>query len=195
MKANSVPQEEIIASFDKPVPMKVFSWNGDIDTIMTPNDSIRYYKNIMRAGMVSIEPQTGFIKAWVGGPDINHFSYDHVAQGKRQVGSTIKPFIYSAGMQFGVITPCQTTPNIPYCVDIQTGSRPEDMTQWCPKNAGSEMDGEPVEFQKGLAKSMNNITVAVMSKMGGVAGPRARSEEHTSELQSRPHLVCRLLLE
>lgn len=173
MKANSVPQEEIIASFDKPVPMKVFSWNGDIDTIMTPNDSIRYYKNIMRAGMVSIEPQTGFIKAWVGGPDINHFSYDHVAQGKRQVGSTIKPFIYSAGMQFGVITPCQTTPNIPYCVDIQTGSRPEDMTQWCPKNAGSEMDGEPVEFQKGLAKSMNNITVAVMSKMGGVAGPRA----------------------
>jgi penicillin-binding protein 1A len=173
MRRRDISVEEAIASFDKKTPMKVFSWNGDIDTVLTPNDSIRYYKNIMRAGLVSIEPQTGFIKAWVGGPDINHFSYDHVAQGKRQVGSTIKPFIYSAGMQFGVITPCETTPNISYCVDVQTGSRPEDMTQWCPKNSGSKMNGEPIEFQKGLANSMNNITVAVMSKMGGVAGPRA----------------------
>ncbi|PWH85688.1 transglycosylase domain-containing protein [Brumimicrobium oceani] len=173
MRRRDISVEEAIASFDKKVPMKVFSWDGDIDTVLTPNDSIRYYKNIMRAGLVSIEPQTGFIKAWVGGPDINHFAYDHVAQGKRQVGSTIKPFIYSAGMQFGVLTPCETTPNISYCVDVQTGSRPEDMTQWCPKNSGSKMKGEPVSFEKGLANSMNNITVAVMSKMGGVAGPRA----------------------
>ncbi|WP_107037346.1 transglycosylase domain-containing protein [Brumimicrobium mesophilum] len=173
MRKNGASVKEAVASFDKPVSMKVFSWNGDIDTVMTPNDSIRYYKNIMRAGLVSIEPQTGFIKAWVGGPDINHFSYDHVAQGKRQVGSTIKPFIYSAGMQFGVITPAETTPNISYCVDVQTGSRPEDMKQWCPKNSGSKMHGEPIPFEKGLANSMNNITVAVMSKMGGVAGPRA----------------------
>lgn len=173
LRKNGVSVDDAVASFDKPISMKVFSWNGDIDTVMTPNDSIRYYKNIMRAGLVSIEPQTGFIKAWVGGPDINHFSYDHVAQGKRQVGSTIKPFIYSAGMQFGVITPCETTPNISYCVDVQTGSGVEDMKQWCPKNAGSAMNGQPVSFEKGLANSMNNITVAVMSKMGGVAGPRA----------------------
>lgn len=173
LRRNGMSVNEAIATFDKPTSMKVFSWKGDIDTVMTPNDSIRYYKDIMRAGLVSIEPQTGFIKAWVGGPDINHFSYDHVAQGKRQVGSTIKPFIYSAGMQFGVITPCETTPNISYCVDTQTGSRPEDMTQWCPKNAGSKMDGNPISFEKGLANSMNNITAAVMSKMGGVAGPRA----------------------
>ncbi len=173
LRKNDVSVEDAIASFDVKVPMKVFSWNGDIDTVLTPNDSIRYYKNIMRAGLVSIEPQTGFIKAWVGGPDINHFSYDHVAQGKRQVGSTIKPFIYSAGMQFGVITPCETTPNISYCVDVQTGSGPEDMKQWCPKNAGTKMDGQPISFSKGLANSMNNITVAVMSKMGGVAGPNA----------------------
>ncbi|HLW29330.1 MAG TPA: transglycosylase domain-containing protein [Brumimicrobium sp.] len=172
-RARDVSEKEIVADFDKEVPMKVFSWSGEIDTVMTPNDSIRYYKNIMRAGLVSVEPQTGFIKAWVGGPDINHFAYDHVAQGKRQVGSTIKPFIYSAGMQFGVITPCETTPNISYCVDVQTGSRPEDMTSWCPKNAGAEMDGKPVSFEKGLANSMNNITVSVMSRMGGVAGPRA----------------------
>lgn len=173
MRKRDVSTKEAIASFDKPIAMKVFSWKGDIDTVMTPNDSIRYYKNVMRAGLVSIEPQTGFIKAWVGGPDINHFSYDHVAQGKRQVGSIIKPFIYSAGMQFGVITPCETTPNISYCVDTQTGAGVEDMTQWCPKNSGSKMDGKPVQFQNGLANSMNNITVAVMSKMGGVAGPRA----------------------
>ncbi|HZH86946.1 MAG TPA: transglycosylase domain-containing protein [Brumimicrobium sp.] len=172
-RLRDVPEKEIIAGFDKAISMKVFSWKGDIDTVMTPNDSIRYYKNIMRAGLVSVEPQTGFIKAWVGGPDINHFAYDHVAQGKRQVGSTIKPFIYSAGMQFGVITPCETTPNISYCVDVQTGSGVEDMTQWCPRNSGSKMNGEPVSFEKGLANSMNNITVSVMARMGGVAGPRA----------------------
>ncbi|MBW7867192.1 MAG: transglycosylase domain-containing protein [Brumimicrobium sp.] len=173
MKLRGIPEKEILASFETPIPMKVFSWEGDFDTIMTPNDSIRWYKNVMRAGLVSVEPQTGFIKAWVGGPDFAHFSYDHVAQGKRQVGSTIKPFVYSAGMQFGVITPCETTPNIPYCVDVQTGPKPENMKQWCPRNAGVDMDGKPVSFEKGLANSMNNITVAVMARMGGTAGPRA----------------------
>ena len=173
MKQNNISEKKILASFDEPIFMRIFSWDGDIDTIMTPNDSIRYYKNIMQAGLVSIEPQTGFIKAYVGGIDINHFSYDHVAQAKRQVGSTIKPFIYSAGMQFGVITPCETTPNIPYCVDVQTGSRPEDMKSWCPQNAGEKMDGRPIAFAKGLANSMNNITVAVMARMGGIAGPQA----------------------
>src|SRR5690554_5781188 len=166
-RLRDVPEKEIIAGFDKAISMKVFSWKRDIDTVMTPNDSIRYYKNIMRAGLVSIEPQTGFVKAWVGGPNINHFSYDQVSKGKRQVGSTIKPFIYSAGMQFGVITPCDKTPDIPYCVDVQTGSRPEDMTSWCPKNAGTKMTGADVTFEKGLANSMNNITVAVMARMGG----------------------------
>jgi penicillin-binding protein 1A len=165
--------KEIKEEFEKVIPMKVFSWDGEIDTIMSPNDSIRYYKNFIRAGLVSIEPQTGFIKAWVGGPNIDHFAYDHVGQGKRQVGSTIKPFIYSAGMRFGVITPYQTTPNIPYCVDVQKGPTVQDMESWCPGNSGADMDGEPTAFQRGLEQSMNNITVAVMSKMGGVAGPRA----------------------
>lgn len=172
-KELGLSDSDIRKQFDTPVPMKVFSWDGEIDTIMSPNDSIRYYKNFIRAGLVSIEPQTGFIKAWVGGPNIDHFAYDHVGQGKRQVGSTIKPFIYSAGMRFGVITPYQTTPNISYCVDVQKGPTDQDMESWCPKNAGDEMDGEPVTFQRGLEQSMNNITVAVMSKMGGVAGPRA----------------------
>jgi penicillin-binding protein 1A len=173
LKNNGLSEAEIMKTFEKPSEMRIFSWEGEIDTVLTPLDSIRYYKNIMRAGLVSIEPQTGFIKAWVGGPDINHFGYDHVRQGKRQVGSTIKPFIYSAGMRFGVITECETTPNIEYCVDVQTGPRPTDMTSWCPKNAGVEMDGKPTPFGKGLASSMNNLTVAVMARMGGTAGPRA----------------------
>ena len=166
-------EEELKKEFEQPIEMKVFCWNGDIDTVLSPMDSIKYYKNYMRAGLVSIEPQTGFIKAWVGGPNINHFGYDHVRQGKRQVGSTIKPFIYSAGMRFGVITSCKKTPNIEYCVDVQTGSKDTDIMSWCPKNAGVDMDGEPVSFGEGLAMSMNNITVAVMAKMGGTAGPRA----------------------
>lgn len=166
-------EKQVLAEFDEPIPMKIFSWKEEIDTVLTPKDSIRYYKNIMRAGLVSIEPQTGFIKAWVGGPDIKHFGYDHVAQGKRQVGSTIKPFIYSTGMRFGVIHSEEKIPNIPYCVDVQTGSTADDMTSWCPRNAGEAMNGELISFGTGLAKSKNNMTVAVMARLGGNAGPRA----------------------
>ena len=162
---------DVRSEFDEPIEMKVFSWKGEIDTVLTPMDSIRYYKNFLHAGLISIEPQTGFIKAWVGGADIHHFGYDHVKQGKRQVGSTIKPFVYSAGMRFGVVTSCETTPNIEYCVDVQNGSTSSDMKSWCPQNAGVKMNGEPISFRKGLAQSMNNITVAVMARMGGTAGP------------------------
>lgn len=166
-------EEEVFKEFEEPVEMRVFSWQGEVDTVFTPMDSIRYYKNFIRAGLVSIEPQTGFVKAWVGGPNINHFAYDHVKQGKRQVGSTIKPFIYSAGMRFGVITSCMEIPNIDYCIDMQTGATASDIESWCPQSAGAEMDGEPTSFATGLAKSLNNITVAVMSKMGATAGPNA----------------------
>ncbi len=162
---------DVRSEFNEPIEMKVFSWKGEIDTVLTPMDSIRYYKNFLHAGLISIEPQTGFIKAWVGGADIHHFGYDHVKQGKRQVGSTIKPFVYSAGMRFGVVTSCETTPNIEYCVDVQNGSTSSDMKSWCPQNAGVKMNGEPISFRKGLAQSMNNITVAVMARMGGTAGP------------------------
>ena len=164
---------DVRSEFNEPIEMKVFSWKGEIDTVLTPMDSIRYYKNFLHAGLISIEPQTGFIKAWVGGADIHHFGYDHVKQGKRQVGSTIKPFVYSAGMRFGVVTSCETTPNIEYCVDVQNGSTSSDMKSWCPQNAGVKMNGEPISFRKGLAQSMNNITVAVMARMGGTAGPSA----------------------
>ena len=170
---SGMSENQILKAFEKPVEMKVFSWKGDIDTVLSPMDSIRYYKNFLRAGLISIDPNTGFIKAWVGGANIHHFGYDHVKQGKRQVGSTIKPFIYSAGMRFGVIKSCGTTENIAYCVDVPDGPKPEDMKSWCPKNSGAKMNGEPITFRKGLANSMNNITVAVMARMGGTAGPSA----------------------
>ena len=172
-KAAGLSESKIDQIFNEPVEMKIFSWQGEIDTILSPLDSIKYYKGFLHAGLISIQPQTGFIKAWVGGTDIDHFAYDHVKQGRRQVGSTIKPFIYSAGMRFGVITPCMTTPNISYCVDVQKTADPDKMTSWCPGNSGAKLSGGPVSFRSGLAQSMNNVTVAVMARMGGTAGPQA----------------------
>ncbi|MGB0932882.1 MAG: transglycosylase domain-containing protein [Lishizhenia sp.] len=172
-KSAGLSKTEIEEMFNVPIEMKVFSWKGEIDTILSPLDSIKYYKGFLHAGLISIQPQTGFIKAWVGGADIDHFAYDHVKQGRRQVGSTIKPFIYSAGMRFGVITPCMTTPNISYCVDVQKTADPNKMESWCPGNSGAKLSGGPVTFKSGLAQSMNNVTVAVMAKMGGTAGPQA----------------------
>ncbi len=152
LKAQGFSQKQIDKSFDSPAPMRVFSWKGDIDTIMTPNDSIIYYKTFLRAGLLSIEPQTGFVKAWVGGADIRHFSYDCVSQVQRQVGSTIKPFVYATALAMGTSKPC-TTFNGGYCVG-----------NWCPggKAAGTMADG--------LAYSSNPTTVAVMSTMGPLAG-------------------------
>lgn len=160
-KEAGVAEKKILAGFDVPVPMRVFSWNGDIDTIMTPNDSIRYYKNIIRAGLLSIEPATGFVKAWVGGIDFHHFAFDHVKQGKRQVGSTMKPFVYATAMSMGVVKPCTELSPEAYCVDPcdPSGQR------WCPA-------GTPAKtVAAGLASSSNPTTVAVMSKMGACSGP------------------------
>jgi penicillin-binding protein 1A len=154
-------ESEIFASFDVPAPMRVFSWEGDFDTIMTPNDSIRYYKNIIRSGLLSIEPATGFVKAWVGGVDFHHFAFDHVKQGKRQVGSTMKPFVYATAMEMGVVKPCTPLSPEAYCVDPCD----PDGKRWCPR-------GTPAEtVQAGLAMSSNPTTVAVMSKMGACSGP------------------------
>ncbi|MEZ4890740.1 MAG: hypothetical protein R2779_09380 [Crocinitomicaceae bacterium] len=131
MKEQGLSEKEILASFNKKTPMSVFSWKGDIDTVMTPNDSIRYYKGFLHAGLVSIEPQSGFIKAWVGGADISNFAYDHVKQGKRQVGSTIKPFVYGTALAMGVVKPCTIFEDMPYCVDLQDANGRID-GRWCP---------------------------------------------------------------
>lgn len=167
-------EAEIKTNFNTPTPMRVFSWDGELDTMMTPNDSIRYYKSFLHAGLISIEPQTGFVKAWVGGANFQHFAFDHVKQGKRQVGSTIKPFVYGTAMAMGVVKPCTQFENTAYCVDLQDADGNID-GRWCPKNAGGSEAGV-VSASTGLAQSMNNITVAVMAKMGGYAGPKTISK-------------------
>lgn len=167
---SGLSKDQVLRQFNKRVAMSVFSWEGEIDTVMTPRDSIRYYKAFLQAGLLSIEPQTGFIKAWVGGVDFNYFAYDHVKLGKRQVGSTIKPFVYSAAIRFGVVKPCTQFPDIPYCIDVPIS--PTQMRSWCP-NPGGKTNGEMVSVRKALALSMNNITVKIMDLMGATQGPQA----------------------
>jgi len=178
MEASGASNNEILAAFNTPTQMRVFSWKGarkdgyvkEVDTILTPNDSIRYYKSFLHAGLISIEPQTGFIKAWVGGVNIDHFAYDHVKLGRRQVGSTMKPFVYAAALSMGVIEPCTLIPDISHCVDLLDDNG-NFVKRWCPRTSG-DLTGGMCSAAKGLALSKNNITVGVMQKMGGKAGPQ-----------------------
>lgn len=177
LKEAGMSEKAILETFSKKTPMTVFSWDGYIDTVMTPNDSILYYKNFLQAGVVSIEPQSGFIKAYVGGIDIANFAYDHVKQGKRQVGSTIKPFVYGTALSMGVVKPCSVFKDLPYCVDLVDGSK------WCP--SGDVPVGETVAWA--LRNSNNPGTVAVMSMMGGYAGPKTISKLlRDLEIELRP---------
>lgn len=163
-------EQQIINSFNEATQMRVFSWDGEVDTLMTPLDSIKYYKSFLQAGLISIEPSTGFIKAWVGGTNIDHFAYDHVKQGRRQVGSTIKPFVYGAGIMMNVVTPGTVIPDIKYCVDLFDPNNNPD-GQWCPRNSDNSGGGGTISIQKGLALSKNNVAVYIMSRMGAKAGP------------------------
>lgn len=171
MSAQGFSEQQIEAAFNEKVQMTVFSWKGDRDTLMTPFDSIRYYKSYLQAGLISIEPETGFVKAWVGGANIDHFAFDHVRLGRRQVGSTIKPFIYAAGIAMNVVKPCTQIPDIRHCVDLFDPSGNPD-GQWCPKNSDGQMSGGMCSVRRGLQMSKNNITVAIMAKMGAKAGPQ-----------------------
>ncbi|MCE3295528.1 MAG: hypothetical protein K0R65_1242 [Crocinitomicaceae bacterium] len=168
-------ESEIRKNFNERTHMRIFTWdageeeNYEVDTMMTPFDSIRHYKSYLQSGLISIEPETGFVKAWVGGANIDHFAYDHVRLGKRQVGSTIKPFVYAAGISMGVIKPGLVVPNINYCVDLfDPNGNPDG--QWCPKNSSTGLGGM-VSMRKGIAMSMNNIAVYVMRQMGHRGGP------------------------
>lgn len=172
MKAAGIPNDEIIKSFEVPTQMSVFSWDGEIDTVLTPNDSIRYYKDLLHAGLLSIEPSTGFVKAWVGGADFKHFAFDHVKLGKRQVGSTIKPFVYATAMLMGKVKPCtKFVEGTSYCVDV-FDENGQQAKQWCPEG---DVPENPT-VANGLALSNNPITVAVMSQMGGYSGPKTISK-------------------
>ena len=134
MKAAKATQKEIDAAFKKKVKMKLFTWNGEVDTTLSPLDSLKYYKKFLNCGFMSMEPQTGYIRAWVGGNDYRYFKYDHVFEGKRQVGSTFKPFLYTLAMQEGY-SPCYQIPNVRVTFDLPTGE------QWSPENADGKYGG------------------------------------------------------
>jgi penicillin-binding protein 1A len=168
MKASGASEKQIEKTFHTPTDMKVFSYWGDFDTIMTPYDSIKYYKGQLQAGLMSMDPQTGFVKAWVGGPDFKHFAFDHVKQSQRQVGSTIKPFVYAAAIYMGLIDPCTPFADIDYCIDVPVS--PTRTNSWCPAT-GTSNSGDMIPAKCGLAGSLNNITVGVMKRMGPIAGP------------------------
>lgn len=155
-------EDSIQAIFNKPVPMSVFAYGGDIDTVLSPMDSIRYYKHFYQAGLMSVEPQTGFIKAWVGGIDYEHFKYDHVKQGKRQVGSTFKPFVYTTAIKQKHYSPCFEVPNVRTCIEKGKFNQLKD---WCPENSNNEYGGV-YTLKAALANSMNTVTTYLMKQVG-----------------------------
>ncbi len=158
--------KEIEASFYKPTEMSIFAWKkgkaAEIDTIMKPIDSIRYYKTFLRTGMMAMEPQTGHVKAWVGGINYRHFQYDMVKQGKRQVGSTFKPFVYAAAIDQLHYSPCDQFPDTPFCIEANKYGNLQD---WCPKNSDGKYGGSRT-LKNALANSVNTITARLMDKVG-----------------------------
>lgn len=162
MKAKDISEEEIEASFYEDTRMRIFSWGGDIDTIMKPIDSIRYYKSFLQAAMMSMTPQTGEVKAWVGGIDYKHFKYDMVEKGRRQVGSVFKPFVYATAIDQMHMSPCDTLPNTLYTIEKGKYGLLES---WTPKNAGDKYGGM-LTLKSALAQSVNTITARLIDRVG-----------------------------
>jgi penicillin-binding protein 1A len=142
--------------------MRVFSWKGDIDTIMKPMDSMRYYKSFLRSGMMSLEPQSGHVKAWVGGFNYKHFKYDMVKQGKRQVGSTFKPFVYATAIDQLHLSPCDELPLSQITIPAGKMGNTKD---WTPGNSDGEYGGV-LTITDALANSVNTVTARLMDKVG-----------------------------
>lgn len=162
MRNAGYEEAAILAEFDKEVPMRVFSWKGEIDTLMTPMDSIRYYKHFLRASMMSMEPQSGHVKAWVGGFDYKHFQYDQVKQGRRQIGSTFKPFLYATAIDQLKLSPCDSLPDALFCIEpMKFGN----VQAWCPKNSGDRY-GQTRTLKNALANSVNSVSARLMDMVG-----------------------------
>jgi penicillin-binding protein 1A len=155
-------EEEIIKSFGVKTKMTVFTWKGEKDTIMTPMDSIRYYKHFLQSGLMAMEPQTGNIKAWVGGINYKYFQYDHVGQGARQVGSTFKPFVYATAIEQLNMSPCDSIIDAPFTMPAGRHHATED---WSPRNSNNKYLGM-VTLKKALASSINTISAKLMDKVG-----------------------------
>ena len=165
MKRLKTPEKEIEASFLRKRKMKIFSWKGDIDTLMTPMDSIKYYKYFLHSGLMSMEPQTGHIKAWVGGINNKHFKYDHVEQGKRQVGSTFKPFVYATAINQLKLSPCDEFPISKYTIPKGKYGIPK---AWTPKNDGANLFrySGTMNLKEALAKSVNTMSARMIDMVG-----------------------------
>ena len=159
LKKEGATEKEIQQAFDTPVKMRVFSYKGDRDTTMTPRDSLYYYKRFLRASLMALDPSNGYVKAYVGGPSFRYFKYDMVKQGKRQIGSTIKPFVYTFAIDHLGLTPCTMVPNLPTTIETANG------TAWSPKEAGNvEYDGVLHPLKWGLARSRNNYSAWIMKQ-------------------------------
>ena len=157
LKEDNATENEIQKSFNTPVRMSIFTYHGEVDTTMTPLDSIKYYKSFLRTGFMSICPQNGHVKAYVGGLDFSHFAYDMVMEGRRQVGSTIKPLLYSLAMENG-FSPCDEAPNVQQTYIV--AGKP-----WTPRNSGRARYGQMVTLKWGLQQSNNWISAYLMSKL------------------------------
>ena len=162
LKKAGKSKNEINSIFKKKVQMTLFSWDGEIDTLLSPRDSIKYNKFFIHSGMMSMDPKTGHVKAYVGGINYKHFKYDHVKIGKRQVGSTFKPFLYSLAMQEGY-TPCYEVSNVPVVFDKTRWRLEKD---WVPRNSGDEFDEMSLTLKFGLANSINTVTAYIMKQFG-----------------------------
>jgi penicillin-binding protein 1A len=163
LKNDKVSEDSIMISFNTPVKMRVYSWKGERDTLLTPLDSVKYYKYIMRSSFMVEDPHYGYVKAYVGGPDFRYFKYDAVTEQKKQIGSTIKPFLYTLAIQDGY-SPCYEVANIPQTFDIG------DSVPYIPKSTGKKEDiGKMVTLKWGLAKSENNISAWLMKMVGPTA--------------------------
>jgi penicillin-binding protein 1A len=181
MKEEGKSDEEIEKAFHKKVEMTCFRWSGDFDTIMTPWDSMRYYKFFMQTGFMAMDPHTGYVTAWVGGINHKHFQYDHVKTGKRQVGSTFKPIVYTLAMQ-EEMSPCYQVPNIPITFELPEGGT------WSPRNSDGKYGGM-VTLKRGLALSINTVSAYIMKQYGPQAVvDLARKLGITSDIDVVPSL-------
>jgi penicillin-binding protein 1A len=166
MKDQGKSEKEIRESFTKKTEMTVFDWKSatkEKDTILTPMDSIRYYKAFLRTAMMSMEPQTGHVKAWVGGINYKHFQYDNVIQGARQAGSTFKPFVYAAAIDQLRLSPCETRPDTQYCIEA---GKHGNMEPWCPRNSNLKYSGSSYTLKRALANSVNTVTAQLIDEVG-----------------------------
>lgn len=193
MKDAGATDAEIRKMFDQKVRMKVLTWDrGMVDTLMTPMDSIRYLKSFLHCGMMAMDVNTGFVKAYVGGVDYRYFQYDHVKLSKRQVGSTFKPYVYAVAMQSGEYSPCTLVPNVPVTFKLPEG------TTWTPRNSGDYRNGQMISLSEALAHSINYISAYLMKQFGPQAViQQAKSMGITSEIPAVPSIAlgaCELSL-